>query len=369
MLRLGCRPQMSPRALLALAVLAICCAPVAIAVGSEVASVDPWTFATVMPPGEMVPEIINGERPAPVIETTKVAMHDTLLTPAETAPAIGNAPAVESQWSLDPAAERLSPSDCPPDSWSWQWAPTGLIYHSYLAGPHEPRMALVAFYDGEERAFWDATLGARVGLVRYGDCNSMQPQGYQLDFYGAAISRLDVEHRQDLVATDYVFGFPLTYGVDDWQFKFGYAHVSSHLGDEHAIRYAGALDDRINYVRDGVVLGVSRYLYPFWRQYAEIGWAFHTSGGAEPLELQFGSEFSTPGPTSSRFVPFLAVHGHLREEQSFGGDFALQTGWLRRGDYGQTLRFGFHFYTGKSSQMQFFEESEEQLGLGIWYDL
>jgi hypothetical protein len=180
---------------------------------------------------------------------------------------------------------------------------------------------------------------------------------------------LDVEHRQDLEATDYVFGFPLTYGCGDWQYKLAYAHVSSHLGDEHAIRVDDSLDERINYVRDGVVIGVSHYLYPFLRTYGEVGWAFHTSGGAEPFEAQFGAEFAAPGETGARGVPFFALNTHLREEHDFGGDFALQTGWLRRGEYGQTLRVGLHFLTGKSSQFQFFDHSEEQLGLGIWYDL
>jgi hypothetical protein len=230
-------------------------------------------------------------------------------------------------------------------------------------------MALVSFYDGENHAYWDASLGARVGFLRYGDCDPQRPQGFQLDFYGAAISRLDVEHRQDLVSTDYVFGFPLTYGVGDWQFKFGYAHTSSHLGDERAVRVPGSLAERVNYVRDGLVLGVSHYPYPFWRQYVEAGWAFNTSGGAEPFEFQFGTELSPPGPTGRSSAPFLAVNAHLREEHNYGGDFAVRTGWLRRGQYGQTLRAGIHYFVGKSSQYQFFDDSEQQLGLGIWYDL
>jgi hypothetical protein len=37
--------------------------------------------------------------------------------------------------------------------------------------------------------------------------------------------------------------------------------------------------------------------------------------------------------------------------------------------FGQTLRFGIHYYNGKSSQFQFFDNSEEQIGIGIWYDM
>lgn len=254
------------------------------------------------------------------------------------------------------------------DAWTWQWLPTGIIYHSYMAGVHEPRMAFVAFQEGGNRTLWDATLGGRVGLWRYGDYDPLRPQGVQLDFYGAAVPRLDVEHRQDLDSTDYVFGLPLTYGVGDTQFKFGYAHLSSHLGDELALRDPQTLDERVNYVRDSLVLGISHYLYPAMRVYGEAGWAFHHSGGAQPWESQIGTELSKPGPTGQHGTPFVAVNGRMREEHKFGGDLTAQVGWLRRGDYGQMLRLGAQYYNGKSSQFQFYDQSEEQIGLGVWYD-
>jgi len=355
------RFQVFPCAHLSLAVLAFACAPCGGLWAETNSTANSASIVAIHPETTSADAIIVATLPASSDEAI-------LLLPGGEQSASLGVPAGDTQWTLGPNEDAFLTSECPDESWTWKWSPTGLIYHSYLAGPHEPHMALVSFYDGHDRALWDASLGARVGFLRYGDSNPSRPQGYQFDFYGAAIARLDVEHHQDLESTDYVFGFPLTYGIDDWQFKFGYAHVSSHLGDERAIRENNALDERINYVRDGLVFGASRYAYPFLRNYCEVGWAFHTSGGAEPLELQFGSEFSSPAATS-RFSPFLAVNAHLREEQSFGGDFALQTGWLRRGEYGQTFRFGLHFFTGKSSQYQFFEESEEQLGLGVWYDL
>lgn len=254
------------------------------------------------------------------------------------------------------------------DYWSWQWLPISLIYHSYLAGVHEPRMALVAFSDLDGRSLWDATLGGRVGFLRYGNDDPVQPEGNQLDFYGAAIARLDADHQQDLESTDYVFGFPITYGVGQWQTKFGYAHLSSHLGDERVIRVPGSLNDRVNFVRDSLVFGTSYYANPVWRMYGEAGWAFHRSGGAGPWETQFGTELSRPGPTGRQGTPFLAVNGRLRENKNFGGDFTVQLGWLRRNILEQTLRVGAQYYNGKTSQFEFFDESEQQLGMGIWYD-
>lgn len=255
------------------------------------------------------------------------------------------------------------------DAWQWRWLPEGLIYRSYWAGVHEPRMALVAFYEASDsRALWDATLGGRVGMLQFGNGDPFNPTGFQIDFYGAAIARLDVENEQDLDSTDYVFGVPLTWGDQRLQHKVGYAHISSHLGDEFAIRNPGSLNNRINYVRDSLEFGTSYYWLPAVRVYGEIDWAFHRSGGAEPLALEFGSEVSRPGPTGGSFTPFAAINTRMREEHDFGGDVALQAGWLRRGLLGQTLRLGGHYYNGKSSQFQFFRASEEQIGMGVWYD-
>ena len=253
--------------------------------------------------------------------------------------------------------------------WSWHWLPEGLIYHSTMAGVHEPRMALVSFYEASDgRTLWDATLGGRVGLIQYGNGDPVSPVGYQLDFYGAAIARLDVDNRQNLDSTDYVFGLPLTIGDKELQFKIGYAHISSHLGDEYAILHPGSLAQRINYVRDSIEFGASYYWNPAWRLYGEVDWAFHRSGGARPLAFEFGTEYSEPGPTGRRFTPFMAINARLRQEHNYGGDLAVQAGWLRRNLLDHTLRFGLHYYNGKSSQSQFFTTSEEQIGAGVWYD-
>jgi hypothetical protein len=225
----------------------------------------------------------------------------------------------------------------------------------------------IVFLEADGNAYWDAALGGRVPLIRYGDTAVIRPQGWQLDFEGAALPRLTLDDMRDLESVDFRAGVPLTYGMGDWQFKFGYYHLSSHLGDEFAIRN-DALDDRINYVRDSLVAGVSYYPIPVMRVYAEVGYALYALGGAEPWEFQFGTELSQPGPTGFRGTPFLAMNGHVREDHNFGGDFTAQAGWLWRDPVGRTLRLGGHYFNGKSSQYQFFNNSEQQVGVGLWYD-
>jgi hypothetical protein len=278
-------------------------------------------------------------------------------------------PYVDAQVYGEPAwdgRELMSAGSC--DEWCLQVLPDGLIYHSYWAGVHEPRLALTMFGERDGRSMWDATLGGRAGLWRYGTTGAFFPQGWQLDVEAAAMVRLDLDDIRDMNTVDYRGGIPLTYGVENWQFKIGYYHLSSHLADEFAINNPGSLDDRINYVRDSLVAGASYYPHPFMRLYGEIGYAFYTDGGAEPLEFQFGTELAKAGPTGPRGTPFFAANAHLREEVDFGGDINLQAGWLWRGNSSQVMRIGAFYFNGKSSQYQTFNDSEEQIGVGLWYD-
>jgi hypothetical protein len=261
------------------------------------------------------------------------------------------------------------PYPCGPENWFWQVLPDGLIYHSYWAGVHEPRLGIVAMEEmNSSESFWDGTLGGRVGLLRYGDAARIFPQGWQLDVEAAAIIRMTLDEIRDFEFADYRVGIPITYGIDNWQFKFAGYHLSSHLGDEFAIANPGSLDDRINYVRDALVAGASVYPVPIMRLYAEAAYAFNIDGGAKPWEFQFGTELSQPGPTGPRGTPYFAVNGHVREEHDFGGDLSTNAGWLWRGQSGQTARAGVHYFNGKSSQYQIFDESEQQIGFGLWYD-
>lgn len=265
-----------------------------------------------------------------------------------------------------PQQTLIAPPDCGP--WYWQVLPDGLIYRSYWAGPREPRLGVTMFRNQVDDSFWDATVGARVALLRFGDADPIHPHGWEWNVEGAALPRLTLDDVRDLVSTDFRGGTYLSYGVSNWQFKFGYYHISSHLGDEFAAANPGSLDDRVNYVRDSLILGASYYPIPELRLYSEAGYGLNVDGGAEPWEFQFGTEVAKAGPTGIAGSPFLAANVHLREEVDFGGDFTVQAGWLWRGPTGQTLRLGAHYLNGKSSQYQNFDNFEEQIGAGLWYD-
>ena len=250
------------------------------------------------------------------------------------------------------------------EPWTWRLLPSGLIYRSYLAGTKEPRISSVWTSDIHQGSVWDITLGARVGILRYGTGTSVRPDGWQLDIEGAAMPRLDPAITSaPLVSSDFRFGIPLTYGYGRWRAKVGYYHVSSHLGDEFMQLNPSFV--RINYTRDSFIAGLAYFLTDNVRLYGEVGVAA-VDGGAKPVEFQFGAEYSPAHPGGA---PFAAVNGYLREDVDFGGNFVAQCGWQwRGGGPGHLFRVGFEFYNGKSDQFEFFNQYESRVGAGLWYD-
>jgi hypothetical protein len=251
------------------------------------------------------------------------------------------------------------------EPWIWQFVPAGLMYKPDLASGTECRLASQWDYVRGQGWFWNPVAGGRVGLLRYGSQDAAQPQGWQLDIAGAAFPRLDAN--RNMVSTDFRVAVPLTMRQGEWEFKFGYTHLSSHLGDLFMLNNPDY--PRINYVRDCLAMGVAFYLNPDLRLYSESGWAFHADGGAQPWEFQFGLDFSPAGPTTTIWgSPFFAVNGHLRQENNFGGNVTVEAGVQWRGLSGHLFRVGAQYFNGTSEQGQFFQRFEEQIGLGLWYD-
>jgi Protein of unknown function (DUF1207) len=249
--------------------------------------------------------------------------------------------------------------------WCWQLLPDGLVWRSYLAGVKEPRFAWVMSDSSTYGTIWDATLGGRVSLLRYGTPNAYRPNGWEIQFEGAALARLwPMEPSWPLISTDYRVGVPIVYAHGQWQFKTGYYHVSSHLGDEFMI--LNPAYPRINYMRDSLMMAVGYYWTEDIRLYAEADYAFEYDGGAEPWELQFGATWS---PAVRGGAPFAAVYGNLRQELDFGGFFVFQTGWQWRGGPAMhTFRVGVEYVNGASTQFEFYNVFEQRVGFGIWYD-
>jgi len=250
--------------------------------------------------------------------------------------------------------------------WTTQLLPQGLIFPSYLAGMKESRIATMWVHDDNFQWVWDATLGGRAGILRFGTPNAVLPEGVQLDIEGAVQLRMDMEHGRNMMANDFRAGVPLTFGNRKWQFKTGYYHVSSHMGDHHMLRTG---EIRINYVRDSLVLAVARRFWNDCRAYADTAWAFYTGVETDPWEFQFGLEYAPIYPACGfRGTPFAAINLHLFQELNYSGYLCCQAGWQWRGASNQLFRLGLQYMNGYDDQFQFHRLTTNKIGFGVWYD-
>ncbi|MHC2069779.1 DUF1207 domain-containing protein [Bremerella sp. T1] len=275
------------------------------------------------------------------------------------------APTNSVSYQLPPMPSSTFPADRSPE-WEWTFLPQGFLYHTYWASTAEPRLSTRSIDDWGGNNSLDSQIGGRVGLLRFGDPDA--EEGFQLDILGGANLRQNVDtYDWDMTGTDYRYDIPLTYRNGRHAWKFGYYHVSSHMGDEF-LKYNPSVS-RIDYYRDSLYLGYSHYVTPELRLYGEIDYAFR-SDFAEPLHLQFGFDWGPVRPTGALGAPFLAANVHLREELDFSGNISVQAGWAWKGEGlgAGTLRTGLHYYNGGSPQFSFYQESEQQIGWGIWYD-
>ncbi len=249
----------------------------------------------------------------------------------------------------------------------WHLLPDGLLWHSYLAGPHEPRIGTVILYDADDNIYWDATVGGRVGLLRFGTAGPRDARGWQWDLEGAVITRLNVRESEDVDSMDYRFGTEITAAEDAWRFKFGYFHVSSHVGDEFIGRNPSY--KRVNYVTESLVWGLGYLPTDQTRLYGEFAWAFSVSGGAAPIQFQTGAEYVATSKSERSGAPFAAINLNFREAVGYDVSTTLQLGWSFEGlQSGRRWRFGLQGGSGPTSQYQFFQNREDYLGIGTWFD-
>lgn len=259
------------------------------------------------------------------------------------------------------AENRVAPRD-------WEVLPDGLLYRSYIAGPHESRFATVLNYDVSAESWrWDAALGGRVGLWRKNQPDFLGLDTWQIDLEGAALPRMNPHLHMDVESIDYRFGTQWTGKRGNLSFKFGYFHLSSHVGDEYLIK--NPTFSRINFVRESLVLGTSLQATCEVRVYGEVAWAFVRKGEARAWQFQTGVEYAPIAKNSARGALFSAVNLQLRQEVNYAAGLNVMTGWQWKGPRsGRTFRVGLQYYNGPTNQYEFLRRYDNQLGFGMWFD-
>lgn len=249
----------------------------------------------------------------------------------------------------------------------WHVLPLGLLYDPYVAGEKEPRLSWSILEEGPRGRIWDGSVGLRVGLLRHATSPVAGAEGWQVDVEGAAQLRLTPEDYNTLESVDYRAGLWVTRRRGPLALKVGYYHLSAHLGDEFLLMYPGI--PRIDYVRDSLVAGVMVDVTPTLQAYAEAGYAYIRHGGAEPVEIQVGAQYTAARYPGRRGAPVAAVNVHMREEQHFRASVnaVLAWGWHSR-ETGHRIRAGLQGFAGRSMQYSNLTQSERLLGVGVWFD-
>ena len=254
------------------------------------------------------------------------------------------------------------------DHLGFQVLPKGLLYRSYIAGEKEPRFQSVWLNESGRGRVWETQMGGRIGLIRYANYKKDGHLGaWQLDIEGGAQTRVDPQNNSDLEAADFRFGILSTWRFGSNAFKAGYYHLSSHVGDEYLIRNPGFV--RTNYVRDSAIVGWTHDITEDSQIYGEVAYAAGHQGGAEPLELQYGYQFTPLRAYGFKGAPYFGVNGHTRQDFNWITSINTVAGWQWRGEETQHLfRVGLQYYTGPALQWQFAGRNETLCGAGLWFD-
>lgn len=252
------------------------------------------------------------------------------------------------------------------EPWDWHLLPGDTMFKSFLAGTHAQRMAGEVVESDKQGTLLDTTIGGRIALLRKGTVGP-NPEGWELQVVGAAFTRLAPDRESDVEAVDFNFALPVVYRQGPTAYRFGYDHISSHLGDEFLIKNPGY--DRLNYVRDSMVFAVVHDLSDSVDVYGEANYAFHNTGGSEPWHFQFGAEYQPEPVPGWRGAPVAAINTLLREEFGYEGNLGLIAGWQWRGlQRDDALRLALTYYTGRSRQFSFYDLYETLAGVGLYYD-
>ena len=258
------------------------------------------------------------------------------------------------------------------------WFPqTTVLYQPMVANPRE------AIYSAVYRV-GDQVLGKDTVAVALGDNfpifrwrNVLKWKGdLQIDIQTAiwSVFRMWINKSNgeisELVNTDFLLGFPLSYAFDKWAFRLRAFHVSSHLGDEYMVNHPDV--DRKNPSMEGLDFFVSCQLNDIFRFYIGPGWIFHSDKTyhIDPFYVEWGGEARFFGKKSFYHqlygTPFLAFYMRNWQAVHWKPDGTYMAGyeWSKLQGAGRKMRLFVNFHHGYS-EGQFFKDTTSYWGLGF----
>jgi Protein of unknown function (DUF1207) len=243
--------------------------------------------------------------------------------------------------------------------------PTTLIWENGFADKRAPRLQLLgsSLDNFSNTRTLDNSIGTTFSFFRIDTPG--RDLAYQLDLFAVVHTRLSPE---DLIATDYRFGVPLSAQWGNWRAKLAYEHTSTHLGDEF-MRNTGTLPR--NYAKDEVVVGLMRDIGDL-RVYGQVSYAFFQDLAGDPKRWRYdaGFQWVMPQMASLSGSPYFAAHLDTRGESGLNPNINTQVGWLWRNPFQRlsNLRVFGEYYEGRSQFGQFAFDREKFFAVGIAAD-
>lgn len=252
-------------------------------------------------------------------------------------------------------ARAQSPGASPAAVPRWEFLPKRPNVPSRHADPRQPQ-AVIRFIAGDTgiRNRVDGGVGGQAGVFRWSPAVADCALG--LDAYASFFAQFDLTHRADLLGFDGQYGFPMAFRWRTLTLSAGFAHTSSHLGDEFA-ESAGL--SRLDYRREELVSAVD-WLGPYGLHlYTEVGYGIDLGvrdgpGRQRPLRLQYGFDWEPRGGCWERWPVFAGWNAEHRQEARWTICSHLQLGWrLYSTRLGREIRLTTSWYTGRSLLLQF----------------
>ncbi len=258
--------------------------------------------------------------------------------------------------------------------YSLQFLPDEPLYAPYVADPRRVDFGFqvlhftrVTIPDSGNLSF-DLKAGGQFGLVRIHPAGS-EDLGWQLSLEGGFNSQFDIDRHWDNIGWDGRYGIVLSTAQSrNLSFRFGYLHDSSHVGDEYEQRTGRR---RIGYTREELAAGASWLTDTGFRTYAEYGYARYMGNKdvQKPGRAELGFEWQQGKPVQGRYRGlYAAADFSAMQERDWRVDTSFQTGY-RIDTRSKTWRFGVDWYSGRPPIGEFFQYSEQYLGLGMWLDI
>lgn len=246
------------------------------------------------------------------------------------------------------------------------------LFAPLLADPKEPRFFATYLWDRSAR------LASRLGSVGFGQTiGLLRTHDWQVAVSAGVFSQFNMQSvSTDLMNTDYIVGFPVSYRHGAFASRFRLYHQSSHLGDEYMVHTHA---QRVSWTYEAAEWLVSEDVANF-RAYGGAEYVFtHSPADLKPGVLHAGFEYRAPVPAlrlghlaAGRWV--AAVNAKSVEYRAWSVGWNVVTG-LELGDPqsapGSSWRWSVLLtgYEGPSPYGQFYTDHVTSAGLGIAFTL